>query len=523
MLTRRSLGIQSDVGALPIHPLLAAAYPVVFLFAANAAEQFSLDPLWVPLVLALVGTSLVLALLWAATRDPYRAGLMTTVLVIGFFGYGHVWNAAADSLDSQWPFLIAWVLAIGILLFAAWRIPRPAARRVSRFVNVALLLLLVMNVWTLGTTMATAATADDPLVADGVNVHLDPADADDVPDVYYIIPDRYGGLTALSEIYGHDNEPFLRELEARGFNVARHAHGNYMRTISSLTSALSMDYLDAAELEAEAKHGSDWQPVFERFAGRLAVPAAFEELGYTYVHLGNWWQPTATNVDADMTLKYEGQDEFRTAFAQTTLLRALTDPNAAPDDPWDWRSMRLGNIWSLDQLEQLPNVPGPKYVFAHLTITHEPYVHNEDGSFTGRDQVNELGRTESYRRQLVYANTRLLDAVDSILAHDPEALIVLMSDEGPFPDRYGANDKLDWPDATDMELEQKSGILYALRVPGADLEAEGFHDRITPVNAFRMVFNARFGTDLPLLEDRTYFYRDVTALYEWTDVTDRLP
>ena len=43
----RRLGL--DWTALPIHPLLAAAYPVVFLFAINAAEQVTLAPLWLPL------------------------------------------------------------------------------------------------------------------------------------------------------------------------------------------------------------------------------------------------------------------------------------------------------------------------------------------------------------------------------------------------------------------------------------------------------------------------------------------
>ncbi len=83
-------------------------------------------------------------------------------------------------------------------------------------------------------------------------------------------------------------------------------------------------------------------------------------------------------------------------------------------------------------------------------------------------------------------------------------MILLQSDEGPFPADY-ADDEwgFEWQDATDAELEEKFGILFAMRVPGADLEAEGFHDAITPVNAFRIVFNARFGTDLPLLPDRT--------------------
>jgi hypothetical protein len=519
-MSNRGTSAQGERLALPIHPLLAAGFPVLFLFATNAAEQVSLAPLWIPLAAAVGGAAVVLGAFWLLTRDPYRAGLMATVVVIGFFGYGHAWNAVADRLDSQWPFIVAWALLFGILLFAAWRAGR-TARTISRFLNVALVLLVAINAWSLGTAMASARSFDDP-IAGAIDVHLDPPDREDLPDIYYIIPDRYAGLTALRDVYGYDNEPFLRALEERGFTVARHAHANYMRTVTSLTSSLSMEHLDPEQLDEEASSGSDWTPVYDRVGGRLAVPAALKELGYTYVHLGNYFAPTSTNVDADITLSHRGQDEFRNVLLQTTLVRAFTDPNSAPDDGYDWAGIRDLNLWALDSIEQLVDMPGPKYVFAHLVITHEPYVHNEDGSFTGREQVEELGWTESYRRQLVYANTRLLEVVDRITSADPDAIILLQSDEGPFPDRIAVNDRLDWPDASDTEIEQKTGILYALRVPGADLEAEGFHDRITPVNAFRMVFNARFGTDLPLLPDHTWVYRDVTALYEWTDVTDRL-
>jgi hypothetical protein len=209
--------------------------------------------------------------------------------------------------------------------------------------------------------------------------------------------------------------------------------------------------------------------------------------------------------------------------AQTTFLRAFSDPNAAPDDPWDWPVMRENNLYALEKLDEIADLPGPKYVFAHLVTTHPPYVHNADGSFTGRAQVDELGQEESYRRQLTYANSRLLALVDRIVAHDPDSVIVLQADEGPFPADYRDDEwGFRWTDATDAELEEKFGILLAMRVPGADLEAAGFHDGITPVNTFRVLFNARFGTDLPLLPDRTWAHRDLYHFYEMFEITDRL-
>jgi hypothetical protein len=521
MLTGRRRAIHRDLGSIPLHPLLAAAYPVVFLFATNAADQVTLAPLWLPLAITVAGSGAVLVGLWLLTRDWLRAGLLTTVLVVAFFGYGHAWNAVSGGLASQWPLIGVWVLVAALALFLAWR-ARRRARVLTQALNLVTAILLVLNVWGLGTSMIALGAAGNS-IGDISPIDLEPPDPNDLPDVYYIIPDRYAGVTALADVYGFDNEPFLRALEDRGFSVARHAHANYVKTALSVTSSLNMAYLDGDLLNEEATSPSDTGPIHRRLQEHHAVPAALKALGYLYVQLGNWWTPTQTNVDADRTFLYEGQDEFSSALLQTTFVRALGEPHAAPDDPWDWVNMRQGNLYALQTLEELATMPGPKYVFAHLVTTHPPYVHDTDGSFTGRQVVAERGDAESYIRQLQYANTRLLGIVDRIIAADPDAVILLQADEGPFPARYAANGwDFRWEDATDEELEEKFGILSAMRVPGADLEAAGWHDALTPVNAFRIIFNARFGTDLELLPERTYAHTDLHHHYDFIEITDRL-
>jgi len=47
-------------------------------------------------------------------------------------------------------------------------------------------------------------------------------------------------------------------------------------------------------------------------------------------------------------------------------------------------------------------------------------------------------------------------------------------------------------------------ILNAYALPGVD-PAQALYPSISPVNSFRVVLNRYFGTDLPLLEDRSYF------------------
>ena len=518
MSARRRLEL---VTSLPLHPLLAAAYPVVFLFATNAAEQISPQPLWIPLALSVGAAAAILVVLGLLLGDWQRAGLLTTVLVIGFFGYGHAWNAAAPFLPTQWLLIVAWLLVIILALNFAWTAKR-AVVPVTRALNLVAVVLVAGNIWSLGSTMV-AFGASHSAPSDLSELELTPEDPDDLPDVYYIVLDRYAGPTALRETYDFDNEPFFAELEDRGFHVARHAHANYIKTPLSLVSSLDMEFLDTEALKESAESERDREPIHRLLREHLVVPTALKELGYQYLQVANWWTPTQANVDADRVFRYQGQDEFSSVLAQTTFLRAFSDPNAAPEDPWDWPVMRENNLYALDRLDEIPNLPGPKYVFAHLVTTHPPYVHNADGSFTGRAQVARLGDAESYRRQLTYANSRMLALVDHIVASDPGAVILLQADEGPFPAEY-ADDEwgFDWRDATDAQLEEKFGILFAMRVPGADLEAEGFHDAITPVNAFRVIFNARFGTDLPLLPDRTWSHTDNYHFYEMFEITDRL-
>src|SRR3712207_1401610 len=112
MVTARSAPIQHRALSVPIYPLLVAAYPVIFLFATNAEEQVTLAPLWVPLAAAVGGMMAILLIQYAFVRDWHLAALTTTVLGIGFFGYGHVWNAVATNLPNQLALIGAWLLAI---------------------------------------------------------------------------------------------------------------------------------------------------------------------------------------------------------------------------------------------------------------------------------------------------------------------------------------------------------------------------------------------------------------------------
>jgi hypothetical protein len=506
--------------SFPVHPLLAAAYPVVFLFAANAADQVTLQPLWLPLFAAITGAAVALTVLWAVVRDPWRAGLVVTVLVTLFFWYGHAWNLTGALLGSQVPLIAAWIVAaVGGVVLAVragdWR--RPA----SAFLNLVTAALVVFNAAEIaayslgGTAAAVTAPSGTPSVQGPESAAR--------PDIYYLIFDRYGSGENLAEHYGFDNSPFLDALRERGFYVADEAHANYIKTPLSLVSSLNMEYLDDEALQAEAASGKDSGVIHRQLRAPLRVPTELKELGYRHVHVANWWEPSATNATADVVLRYEAASEFSSAVLRMSALGAVGAGTTV--DPYDRAVLYQHTLYEFGVLEEMADDPDPKFVFAHFLVPHPPYVFRPDGSFVRDEPIETDDERAGYLRQMEYTNDRILGLVDRLLDRPPDErpIILLQADEGPFPARYDADEwRFDWRTASTEEIEEKFGILSAYHLPGVDPEEAGLYPSITPVNSFRVVFDAYFGADLPLLPDRVFAHVSQQDFYEFFEVTDVL-
>ena len=505
--------------SFPVHPLLAAAYPVVFLFAANAADQVTLSPLWPPLIVAIASAAVAFVALWLLLRDPWRAGLVVTVLVTLFLWYGHAWNLTGTIFGSQVPLIFAWIgAAVGGVILAVraggWR--RPA----SAFLNLVTAVLVVFNAaeiaaYSLGTAAAVTAPSG--------SASLDSSESRSQPDIYYLIFDRYGSGENLASHYGYDNSPFLDALRERGFYVADRAFANYIKTPLSLVSSLNMEYLDAEELMAEAVSGKDSGVIHRQLRGPLLVPTELKAMGYRHIHVANWWEPSATNATADVVRRYEAASEFSSAVMRMSALGAIGA--GASLGPYDRAVLYQHTLFEFRVLEGMADDPGPKFVFAHFLVPHPPYVFETDGSFVRDEPIETDDERAAYLRQMEYTNRRILGLVDRLLdvpaAQRP--IIMLQADEGPFPARYDADEwRFDWRQATTAELAEKFGILSAYHLPGVDPTEAGLYPEITPVNSFRVVFNAYFGTDLPLHPDRVFAHVSQQRFYEFFEVTDRL-
>ncbi len=505
-----------------IFPFLFAAYPLVFLWAQNvdAGVRGSQALLILAAIWVVTGVVLVLFLL-AFRGDAARSALATTVVITMALVFGRVSGAlglAVGMLENDLV-LLAWLLlaVAGVLVVRSLRDPqRPIVA--LNIVSVGLVGLNLLRILPALQVEPSTATAVWQLPRGAVYQPAGPK-----RDVYYLIFDRYAGERTLRDLYGFDDTPFLQSLRSKGFSVVDDALANYPQTTHSLASSLNMTYLD----DLAAAVGEDyprWAPLQRSFNGPTAAQA-FQDIGYRYEHIGSWWAVTWRDPTADDNfiapgLVYGGSPEFQDVFLGTTVIPTIgSGLRIRGFDPAREAYDRLPH--QLESLRTISRDSDPTFTFAHILLPHPPYVFAADGSYVPGDVVRP--KEEAYLEQLQYANTVILSVIDTLQsAPGPAPIIVVQSDEGPHPpwDDGASILKQPWSEANDVELGRKLRILNAYYLPG--LRDDPVYAGITPVNTFRMILDAYFGADLPLLPDRTYIYADFDHPYRFMDVTQRL-
>ncbi|MCS6803557.1 MAG: sulfatase-like hydrolase/transferase [Acidobacteriota bacterium] len=563
---------QKSKGSPVVHPFLLAFFPVLSLYSSNLG-RVGLDQLLLPMLVAGGFVFLLERSFRWLMNERHKAGLWASVVWIMIIAYGPTFDLAqvlwsvSPLLNVTFRYMAIWVIPfIGV----AWWITRTKARAeqftsLFNLVAGALVLMPLLSIISYSVTARAARPAAEgkgisawakvepeltisrlPAEQQSTSSARTPADQPALPDVYYIILDRYASADVLREAYGFDNRPFLSWLEQRGFYVVAQARSNYPKTAHSLASSLNMMFLDDVR-EQYGDQSNDWTPLYQRVRD-YKLWRFFKAKGYQFIHVGSWWHPTSENPHADVNINLYSLPEFSRVLYQMTLFYPFSVKTGVLDERSEqWRRTR----YQFARLADVPAIKQPTFVFAHFLVPHPPYVFARDGRFLSLSEVAARTRTQNYTEQLAYTNHLLQQLVDQLLSRsETPPIIILQADEGPFPLRYERQEAtFDWTKATDEELREKMGILNAYYLPDVDAtgknpkpqirnpkrfgfrapdfgfptnRANALYPEITPVNSFRVVLSAYFGATLPQLPDRSYAFVDHQHLYKFFDVTARL-
>ncbi|MFC1848264.1 hypothetical protein ACFLXV_03020 [Chloroflexota bacterium] len=501
-----------------LYPPMFAMDPVLTLYASNVSEV-SPSEVFMPLVAAL-GLALTLLLLARVLiRDIRKAALIATLFLVLFFFYGPIlsiirgWAAPGVLQPTPWIILIiVWVIILISGIYLIIRTHRNLAGLTTVLTVVGLLLVMISSINI--AVNETNISSQDIRPADSLTLsEPELSIAGTMPDIYYIILDRYAGASTLQEVYDFDNSEFLNFLTDRGFYIAHESRANYLKTRSSLASSLNMGYINY--LTEELGEGfTDVGPIYDMLQD-YDVWHLLKSMGYEFVHSGSWWGPTRSNEYADINLNYSQIPYFPMILFENTMAYPLCVTSHIFDDRHTRHSKCA--LYSYENLADIPNIANPTFVFAHLLMPHPPYVFDTDGSCLTIDEAQQRSAATNYVNQLVFTNSKLQLLIDELLSKsDIPPVIILQADEGPFPPGTDSPD-FKWEITNEALLKQKMRILNAYYLP--DVDDDVLYSSITPVNSFRVVFNSYFGTDLALLPDTSYVIHGGHP-YKFLDITD---
>ncbi|MFY7953722.1 MAG: hypothetical protein ACOVT5_14560, partial [Armatimonadaceae bacterium] len=195
------------------------------------------------------------------------------------------------------------------------------------------------------------------------------------PDVFVIVLDAYGRDDALERYLGIDNRTFVEELRRRGFTVARHSQSNYNQTLLSLSSMMSMDYVQSLPIPAGSLDVISVAPFIDGGRGRKV----FSEHGLRIVNI-----PSATTITEMPTADWIVADPNPVSETWLSPLEALlvtrTPLVLIPRRQLGETELHRNGIENaFRHVVRVAERPWPKFVFAHLLVPHPPFLFDSLG------------------------------------------------------------------------------------------------------------------------------------------------
>ena len=367
--------------------------------------------------MALLATTALYAAAALLFRDTRKAALLVTAFLLLFLVYDTVFDRVEDWQIAGWRpgrhryALLACYGVLGALATALYRTPRTLTT-VTGLANVVTAGMLLLPAGTVAAKQLMPGVATSAPLPPLPSASRAPQP---LPDIYYLVFDRYGDRATIRDTYGYDNEALYRYLTGEGFFIAEASRSNYLKTALSLASSLNLTHLEDGALNVP-RDSAEWAPIYDMLADHR-LGRFLKAQGYSYVHAGSWWWPTRKNSNATQSINSY-------PFTPRPLMVLLDSGLVAPvfrktASPWlDDRRQQWSRVnHDLAALERIADQSGPKFVFAHVLVPHPPYVFNRDGSFLTAEAAARAEERESYVNQLVATNRKIMALIDRILAN----------------------------------------------------------------------------------------------------------
>lgn len=424
--------------------------------------------------------------------------------VFGFFllCFQFFFGAAHDQLKVWWPesFLVKYtfILPAALVLFVALFVfVKRTKRSFNRLVNYANVLLVVLLLIDTVQVIMKAAQQRKTAAASWPERFL-PCDTCSSPDIYFILADGYPGNRQLKELMEFDNSAFEQQLRSRGFHVTDDAKSNYNSTAYSVSSTLSMQYLQGIGNRKSNLAGINlaYERLNENPLFSFLTSRNYEIENLSVFHVAD--QPpitergflvTGTNLITshtflsrlDRDIRFNLVSKYKIKSEMKRVTGQIHDANNRVTE----KMMELAKDTTRRR---------PRFIYAHLTMPHYPYYFDRNGKPYPVEMLTEENkyRRKEFTEYLQWCNKQYLRIVDHILANSKTPPIILLMGDHGF--RHFKEP---------VDTSYHFMVLNSAYFPNKNYGS--FYPGMSNVNQFRILLNTQFGQKLPLLRDSTSF------------------
>jgi hypothetical protein len=489
------------------HHFLLALLPVLLISLDNINEIPIYDiivPLFLSLAIVFVPW-MILTFFIGQKKSAVIISLLIIMLMI--FAYTRLVVSHHEILDVR--FISKNIILIPIFslptIFIIIKILRQEfSSNITQIINVVSIAVVGLMIFQVGLFYSEDISIDQ--AQELLNVPLfEIHDLDQRPNVYLLLLDAYSGDITLKNDFDFDNSKFYKQLEERGFFVQKDSFSNYPNTAISMPSIMNMNYLDFISQLPEKK-SSDLR-IVQELANQNKVMQVFESVGYEiYSFHGNYGR---SDIVTENFCRYNLDLNPELAYALINYYIPISDIREKLFEQQIYDTV----LCVFDTTRDFEN-PTKKsfYMHMHVLFPHEPFLFDSEGNkvkATYSENRFDSELKESYLQQLIFANKKTLEIIDSIQQRNSNDVIILMSDHGG---RFGVN----WAEPSEMDYFRGLENLYALYFPGNESDIP---TSIATVNTFRVFFNTYFNTDYEILDEKFYWYEPESPFIQ-KDITE---
>jgi hypothetical protein len=467
-------------------------------------------------------------------KDELRTGVTSTIIIFFIFSYGYFKSFLDANLPIKMMNLDFFLLPlwIGLFVVICWWVNKRArslqvTNQALNFMSLVLLVFPIYNLVQYNRFLDQVVPQIDPYLKhiweDSGVLELEPIDENSedssFPDIYYIILDGYTRADVLQQYFNYSNTQFLDFLTQRGFYIAEHSSANFSATAASIPSSLNMSYVNDLPdyLRSENPDLDNFRyltSMSDEIVEKSRVIGFLRENGYHIVSFDSGCNLTRIE-SGDVYFsspKIHGNYQvtaFELMILESSLggiFRRLRGEDFEPLKlVYDDHRERI--LYTLENLPNVTETPGPRFVLAHIVSPHTPYVFDANGEpiynsdpYTLLDSYSGgSSRPEFYSDQVQFLNKQVMIVVDEILQKSPTPPIIIL--QGDHSHRVFYKENI----ADESELDRLFPILNAYYFPNRS--STSLYPSISPVNSFRVVFNEYFGTDLEYLPDERFIFQ----------------